>query len=262
MALSRIKREMDEGIKIEQHKSGIGLIEFFSKNHNSLPSKVLSNLSDAIQDMSVDDSCRAIILRSSGDRTFCAGASLDELLAISSFEEGKAFFNGFASVINACRKSRKMIIGRIQGKAVGGGVGLIAACDYTFASKYAAIRLSELNIGIGPFVVGPAIERKIGLVGLTELSLNPESFYSAEWAQNRGLYNQIAGDSGELDAIVDDFASNLCKMSPDALREWKKCLWRGSESWDALLYERAEISGRLVLGEDAQKAISAFKNKV
>jgi len=252
---------MQEGIKIDLGQDGIGTIEFYSENHNSLSSSVLRDISRAIQELSNDPNCRVVLLKGGGDRTFCAGANLDELLAITSLEQGGAFFGGFAEVINACRKSDKIIVGRVHGKAVGGGVGLIAACDYTFASKFASVRLSELNIGIGPFVVGPAIERKVGLNGLTELSLNPEKFFSAEWSKNHGLYHEVSEDTDHLDQRVAEFSRKLCSYSPDALSELKRSFWRNTENWDTLLAERAEISGRLVLGEQAQAAISSFKNK-
>ena len=138
-----------------------------------------------------DDSVSVIILRSGGERTFCAGASFDELININDFETGKKFFSGFANVINACRKCPKLIIGRVQGKAVGGGVGVASAVDYCFATQFASVKLSELNVGIGPFVVGPAVQRKIGLSAMSQLTINADEFKSAQWALDKGLFAEV-----------------------------------------------------------------------
>jgi methylglutaconyl-CoA hydratase len=168
--------------------NNISYIEFYHPSQNSLPGDLLQKLEDFIKKAGNHQDVKVIVLQSGGDRTFCAGASFKELVNISDEDSGKSFFSGFANVINAMRSCPKLIIGRIQGKTVGGGVGIIAASDYCLATKYAEIKLSELNIGIGPFVVGPVIERKIGLSSLSQISLNPSKFFTASWAKNNGLY--------------------------------------------------------------------------
>src|SRR5690554_7361133 len=238
----------------------IATIEFFHPAHNSLPGDLLAQLAETIAKAGENDAIKVIILQSGGDRTFCAGASFNELISINDEKTGEVFFSGFANVINAMRKCPKFIIGRIQGKAVGGGVGLASATDYCMATKFAAIKLSELNVGIGPFVVGPAVERKLGLSGFSQIAIDANSFYDAEWAKNKGLYNQVYDSVEELDEAVQKFAENLCNYNPEAMKEMKKVFWSGTEDWDELLAERAVISGRLVLSEFTKETLKKFGN--
>ncbi|MBV1924144.1 MAG: enoyl-CoA hydratase/isomerase family protein [Flavobacteriaceae bacterium] len=238
---------------------GIATIEFFHPAHNSLPGDILALLAGAIQEAGENDEVKVIILKSGGARTFCAGASFKELININDSESGRIFFSGFANVINAMRKCPKFIIGRVQGKTVGGGVGVASATDYCMASKFASIKLSELNVGIGPFVVGPAVERKLGLTGMSQIAIDANSFYDAEWARQKGLYAQVYDSTEELDEAVQAFAENLCNYNPEAMREMKKVMWEGTENWDTLLAERAVISGRLVLSEFTKETLKRFK---
>ena len=240
-------------------KNEVGYIEFFHPSHNSLPSNLLSELARTIGNAGEDESIKVIVLKSGGDRTFCAGASFEELVDIDDEEKGKEFFSGFANVINAMRKCPKFIIGRIQGKTVGGGVGLAAATDYCMATKFAAIKLSELNVGIGPFVVGPAIQRKIGLSGMSQIAMDANSFYPAEWAQQKGLFTQVFESTEELDEAVTVFSENLCTYNPKAMSEMKTMFWRGTDDWDMLLMQRAKISGRLVLSEFTKDTLRKYK---
>ncbi len=242
-----------------EHKEGISTVTFFHPAHNSLPGRLLERLSEAITEAGRHPDTRVVVLRSEGERTFCAGASFDELAAIDTLEKGKAFFLGFANVINAMRKCPKPVVGRVQGKAVGGGVGLAAATDYCMASKWASIRLSELAVGIGPFVVGPAVERKIGLSAFSQLTLDPAEWQTAQWAREKGLFNEVFDTVEQLDAYLADFTARLASYNPEAMRELKRIFWEGTEHWDQLLDERAAISGRLVLSDFAKRAIEAFK---
>ncbi|MCF8330658.1 MAG: enoyl-CoA hydratase/isomerase family protein [Crocinitomicaceae bacterium] len=239
----------------------IGTITFGHPQSNSLPGALLQLLANTITDLSKEASVKVIILQSLGDKTFCAGASFDELVAISDLETGKTFFSGFANVINACRKSSKLIIGRIQGKAVGGGVGIASAVDYCFATTNAAVKLSELAVGIGPFVVGPAVQRKIGLSAMSELAINATSWRSAEWAMQKGLYNEIYETSSEMDSAIQSLALKLSNSNPAAMQELKQVFWEGTEDWDTLLVSRASISGKLVLSDFTREAISTFKSR-
>jgi methylglutaconyl-CoA hydratase len=202
-----------------------------------------------------------IVLKSDGDKTFCAGASFDELISIQSKEEGLRFFTGFAQVINAMRTSSKLIIGRVQGKAVGGGVGLASSCDYCFAMDSASVKLSELAVGIGPFVVGPAVQRKMGLSAMSELAIDAAEWRSANWAMQKGLYNQVFSSVEEMDAAISKLAETLAKSSPEAMSDLKNIFWEGTENWDQLLVERAAVSGRLVLSDFTRNAIEKFKKK-
>ena len=238
---------------------GIATIEFFHPTHNSLPEKILTKLANTIKEAGQDNTIKVIILKSGGHRTFCAGASFEELTAINDSVAGKAFFSGFANLINEMRKCPKFIIGRIQGKTVGGGVGIAAATDYCMATKFAAIKLSELNVGIGPFVVGPAVQRKIGLSAMSQIAMDANSFYSAEWAKQKGLFSKVYETIEELDAAILTFATNLCTYNPEAMMEMKKVFWVGTENWDRLLAERASISGRLVLSEFTKETLKKFK---
>lgn len=237
----------------------VAYIEFFHPAHNSLPGDLLAELADTITAAGKNDDIKVLVLKSGGERTFCAGASFKELININDEATGKVFFSGFANVINAMRKCPKFIIGRIQGKTVGGGVGLASATDYCMASKFAAIKLSELNIGIGPFVVGPAIERKMGLSAMSQIAIDANTFYPADWAKEKGLFTQVYESTAELDAAVKATAEHLCTYNPEAMVEMKKVFWSGTDNWDDLLAERAAISGRLVLSEFTKEKLKGFK---
>lgn len=239
--------------------NGISTIEFFHPAQNSLPGDILAKLAETITKAGENEEIKVIILKSGGDRTFCAGASFNELININDAETGKVFFSGFANVINAMRKCPKFIIGRIQGKTVGGGVGIASATDYCMATKFAAIKLSELNVGIGPFVVGPAVERKLGTSGFSQIAIDANSFYEAEWARQKGLYNQVFDSVEALDEAIQKFAESLCQYNPEAMKEMKKVFWSGTEGWDELLAERAVISGRLVLSDFTKETLKRFK---
>ena len=242
-------------------KDGVTTIEFFHPQSNSLPGKILRELALAIEAAGKDMATKVIILRSAGDKAFCAGASFDELMAIKTEEEGLKFFSGFAGVINAMRVCPKFIIGRIQGKCVGGGVGLAASVDYAIAIETAHVKLSELAVGIGPFVVGPAVERKTGTSAFTQLAIDATNWRDAQWAGRKGLFSEVHALIFGVDESINRLAETLAKSSPEAMAEMKKTFWKGTENWDQLLLERAAISGRLVLSEFTKKAIAKFKSK-
>ncbi|OYU56903.1 MAG: enoyl-CoA hydratase [Chitinophagaceae bacterium BSSC1] len=244
-----------------QVNNGIGVIEFFTAQHNSLPSAILKELANTVTIAGGDASCKVLILQSGGAKTFCAGASFDELLQITTEAEGLEFFSGFAHVINAMRTCPKFIIGRVQGKAIGGGVGLASSCDYTFGTLDASIKLSELAVGIGPFVVGPAVERKIGLSAAYELAIDATGFRSAQWAQEKGLYASVHSDITSMDAAILNLATTLAASSPAAMAEIKAAFWSGTEHWNELLLSRAAISGRLILTAEARVFLEGFKKK-
>lgn len=238
---------------------GIATIEFFHPDQNSLPGHILAQLAETITQIGQLNEVKVIILKSGGDRTFCAGASFKELININDAETGRVFFSGFANVINAMRKCPKFIIGRIQGKTVGGGVGLAASTDYCMATKFAAVKLSELNVGIGPFVVSPAIERKMGVSAMSQIAIDANTFYDAHWAMQKGLYAQVFESIEEMDEAVMNFAKHLCTYNPEAMLEMKRVFWRGTDDWDQLLAERAAISGRLVLSDFTKETLKKFK---
>jgi methylglutaconyl-CoA hydratase len=250
---------MIEAYVKQQIQNNIATIEFFHPEQNSLPGAILAQLANTITEAGTNNEVQVIILKSGGDRTFCAGASFQELIAIDDAATGKVFFSGFANVINAMRKCPKFIIGRIQGKTVGGGVGIAASTDYCMATQFASIKLSELNVGIGPFVVSPAIERKMGVSALSQIAIDANTFYDANWAREKGLYAQVFDTIDEMDAAVQAFAEHLCTYNPEAMREMKKIFWRGTDNWDELLAERAAISGRLVLSDFTKEKLQKFK---
>lgn len=250
-----------EGFVKSSVENNVTTIEFYHPQSNSLPGHLLSELANAITAAGKDANSKVIVLKSSGDRAFCAGASFDELISINDEATGKIFFSGFANVINAARKCPKFIIGRVQGKAVGGGVGMASAVDYCMATKYAAVKLSELAIGIGPFVVGPAVERKVGTSAMSQLAINATEWKSAEWAAQKGLYTEVYEDVAALDEAVSTLAQKLANSNPEAMTALKENFWSGTEHWDDLLKERAAMSGTLVLSDFTRNAIAAFKKK-
>lgn len=239
----------------------VATVEFGHPASNSFPSELLARLTKELQSVANNDEVSVIILKSEGERTFCAGASFDELVAIKNLEEGKHFFSGFANVINAMRTCGKIIIGRVQGKTVGGGVGLAAACDYVLATEAASIKLSELTIGIGPFVIEPAVTRKIGLAATSELTLEATSWKNAYWAKEKGLFAKVFETIKELDDEVAILAHQLASYNPKALGEMKKVLWQNTSHWNTILSERAAISGELVLSEFTKNALARFSKK-
>ncbi len=242
-------------------EDGVASIEFFHPMSNSLPSKLLSELAAAITEAGSNEAVKVIVLRSAGERAFCAGASFDELISIQDLDQGKKFFSGFANVINAMRKCPKLIVGRVHGKAVGGAVGLASAVDYCFATKFASVKLSELAVGIGPFVVGPAVERKVGLSAMSELAINATEWRDAQWAHQKGLYYHLHDTVAEMDQAIAELVERLKGFNPEAMRQLKEVFWQGCENWDQLLADRAAISGELVLSEFTRNAINAFKKK-
>nr|WP_299487213.1 enoyl-CoA hydratase/isomerase family protein [uncultured Allomuricauda sp.] len=237
----------------------IAFVEFGHPASNSFVSELLARLANEFDKLSEDKEVALIVLKSEGERAFCAGASFDELAAISNLEEGKAFFSGFANVINAMRRCSKPIFGRVQGKAVGGGVGLASACDYVYATEAASIKLSEISIGIAPLVIAPSVERKIGKAGLAELSLAPTEWKNAYWAKEKGLFSKVFDSIAEMDKELDFHVQKLASNNPEALIEMKRVLWEGTEHWDSLLVERAEASGRLALSPNTKNALEKFK---
>lgn len=239
--------------------NNIAKVTFSHPASNSFPSSLLQQLTDELASLNRNESVTVIILQSEGTGAFCAGASFDELVAISNYEDGSKFFSGFANVINAMRKCSKLIIGRIHGKAVGGGVGLAAACDYTFATQKSDIKLSEIAIGIGPFVIEPAVSRKIGKTALAEMTLTPTLWKSANWAKEKGLFTEVFENTEDLDNRLENYSNELAQYNKEALADLKQVLWEGTDNWDSLLYERAAISGRLVLSDFTKKALEKFK---
>jgi methylglutaconyl-CoA hydratase len=253
--------DTNNGSVILNTSDGVATIGFYHPAQNSLPAHLLQALTDKINEAGNKPETKVIVLQSAGERTFCAGASFEELLQIKDKEAGAVFFSGFANVINACRKSSKIIIARIQGKAVGGGVGIAAAADYVLATEAAAIKLSELAIGIGPFVISPAVIRKIGLPAFSQLTIRAVDFQSAAWAKEKGLYNEVYADVSSLDEGLNTLTQKLAYYHPDALAGLKQILWEGTENWDQLLTERAAISGELVLSDFTQAALNGFLKK-
>jgi methylglutaconyl-CoA hydratase len=250
---------MSDGYVKHGVSGGIATITFHHPKSNSLPGNVLRGMADAITTCGNDPAVRVIVLRSDGDKAFCAGASFDELAAIGDSARGLEFFSGFAHVINAIRTVPVFVIGRIHSHCVGGGVGIACAVDIAYATTNATIRLSELAVGIGPFVVGPAVERKVGTGHFGLLSASPATKRSAQWAEQHGIYAELFETADALDTRLEAHARELAAYSPEAMAEIKRVLWKGTEDWDRLLIDRAGISGRLVLSDFTRNAIAAFK---
>jgi methylglutaconyl-CoA hydratase len=252
---------IQEGNVVSVIENGIATITFSHPQSNSLPGAVLRTLAAEITKAGENPEAKVIVLASEGEKTFCAGASFDELISIKDLETGKVFFSGFAGVINAMRKAPKFVIARVQGKAVGGGVGIASAADYTLATEVASVKLSELAVGIGPFVVGPAVERKVGSASFCQLAINATEWQTASWAREKGLYAEVFADIAGLDQAVYTLAKRLAASNPEAMMLLKKAAWTGTDHWDTLLIERAEMSGKLVLSDFTVNAINQFKSK-
>lgn len=251
--------ERTNGSLYTKIENRIATLEFGHPASNSFVSELLERLSAEFHQLSENDNVSVVVLKSEGNRAFCAGASFDELVAISSLEEGKVFFSGFAHVINAMRTCTKPILGRVQGKAVGGGVGLIAACDYVYATEAASIKLSEISIGIAPLVIAPAVERKIGKTALAALSMAPTEWKNAYWAKEKGLFSKVFDSLAEMDKELELHVQKLASYNPEALTEMKRILWEGTDHWGKLLLERAKISGKLALSPNTKTALEKFK---
>lgn len=252
---------MENGFVKSEIKNGIGYVTFFHPQSNSLPGALLRSLAAEIEKVGNDTNAKVIVLQSDGDKAFCAGASFDELISIKDLETGKVFFSGFAGVINAMRKAPKFILARVHGKAVGGGVGIASSADYTYAVEGAGVKLSELAVGIGPFVVGPAVERKVGKSAFCQLTINATEWQTAQWAKEKGLYAELFETVEAMDKGIDELANRLAKSNPEAMAMLKKIMWEGTENWDTLLLERAAMSGKLVISEFTINAINKFKQK-
>lgn len=254
-------KEIQEGYVRSETHNGTTTIEFYHPQSNSLPGKMLEEMTKEIHFAGTHAETKVIVLKSGGDRAFCAGASFDELLQIKTEKEGLHFFSGFAHVINAMRKCPKFIIVRVQGKCVGGGVGLACAGDYAIATEKAEVKLSELALGIGPFVVGPVVERKIGVAAFSALTIDAAMWRNHEWAKRKGLFQEVHPNIENMDESIERLASSLSHSNPVAMAELKKIMWRGNEHWDTLLLERAAISGKLILSSFSKNAIEKFKAK-
>jgi len=252
---------MENGFVKSEIKNGIGYVTFFHPQSNSLPGVLLRALAAEIEKVGNDTEAKVIVLQSDGDKAFCAGASFDELISIKDLETGKVFFSGFAGVINAMRKAPKFVLARVHGKAVGGGVGIASSADYTYAVEGAGVKLSELAVGIGPFVVGPAVERKVGKSAFCQLTINATEWQTAQWAKEKGLYAELFDSVEAMDKGIDELANRLAKSNPEAMAMLKKVMWEGTENWDTLLLERAAMSGKLVISEFTINAINKFKQK-
>ncbi|MDP2388045.1 MAG: enoyl-CoA hydratase/isomerase family protein [Bacteroidota bacterium] len=252
---------MENGHIKSKVENGIGYITFFHPQSNSMPGALLRELAQEVEAMGQNNDAKVIVLQSEGDKAFCAGASFDELISIKDLETGTTFFSGFAGVINSMRKAPKFVIARVQGKAVGGGVGIASSADYTFAVEAASVKLSELAVGIGPFVVGPAVERKVGKSAFCQLTINATEWQTAQWAKEKGLYAELFSTVEDMDKGIAALAQRLAGSNPEAMMMLKKIMWEGTENWDTLLLERAAMSGKLVLSEFTVNAINKFKQK-
>ena len=257
MSTHSVSTPIEEGSVQVEVAGGVAHVRFHHPKGNSLPGALLRRIAEELSGTGSREDVRVIVLRSEGSGPFCAGASFDELKAITDRSTGREFFMGFARLILAMTRCPKPVIARVHGKAVGGGVGVVAAADYAIATENAALRLSELAVGIGPFVVGPVIERKIGLGRFEAMAIDAD-WRSAAWGEQAGLYARVVSSVAELDESVDQFAAKLAASNPAALAQIKRVCWAGTERWDTLLEERAAISGELVLSEFTRDAIAAF----
>jgi len=248
----------DDGFVKQSIENGVGTISFYHPKKNSLPGSLLKKLAEAVTGMGEDENVKVVLLQSEGHSPFCAGASFDELLAVKDADGGTAFFMGFARLILAMKNCPKFVVVRAQGKAVGGGVGVICAADYVIATDRAATKLSEMALGFGPFVIGPVVERRIGAGPFAAMTVDTD-WRDAQWAERHGMFAQVVSDIEALDEAISALTSRLAKSNPDAMARLKKVFWQDTEHWDDLLAERARMSGELVLSDFASNAIGAFR---
>lgn len=254
-------KDADNGYVKQEIQDHICTIEFFHPKSNSLPSHLLAKLAYEIDEAAHNQTARVILLKSAGNGAFCAGASFDELLTIDNEQQGALFFNGFANVINAMRKCPKFIVARVHGKCVGGGVGLVAAADYAIAMEGADVKLSELSIGIGPFVVGPAVERKIGVAAFSQLAIDSTTWRSSGWAGTKGLYAELHPSLELMEASVERLTHSLAQTSAGAVAELKKVFWHDTDHWDTLLQKHARTCGGLVISQHTKEYLRKFKEQ-
>jgi methylglutaconyl-CoA hydratase len=251
----------DKGFVSSNIKNGVGEIEFYHPKSNSLPSDLLSQLAISINEFGSKPEVKVILLSSGGDKAFCAGASFDELLKLKTESEGEKFFNGFGNVILSIKNAHKFVVVKVQGKTVGGGVGIACAADYVIATESASLKLSELFIGIGPFVIGEAVKRKIGLANFSSLAINSSQWKDFDWGRTSGVYNEIVSNKEELDNRTDILLSELITYSPDAMARTKEMFWEGAGNLEVIMKDKAKQSGSLVLSEFTKQKLNSFKNK-
>lgn len=242
------KAGSEQGRVSTEITDGVASITFHHPKGNSLPGALLRGIAEEVSKAGANQDVKVVVLRSEGESAFCGGASFAELQQIKNREQGKEFFSGFARLILAMKRCPKFIIARVHSKAVGGGVGVAAAADYALATHAASARLSELALGIGPFVVGPAVERKIGTSAFTAMALDYD-WRDATWCKEHGLYHALYQSVPELDSALETLTQKLTNGSVEAMTALKRILWQGTEHWDTLLDERASISGTLVLSD-------------
>ena len=252
---------MNKGFVKSELKNNISEITFGTPKSNSLPGEILELLAQTILNEGAKEEVKAILIKSEGEKSFCAGASFDELLEIEELEKSKIFFGGFAKVLNAMRSCGKLVIVRVQGKTTGGGVGIACAADYCFGTKDSALALTELNLGIGPFVIGPFVERKIGKSAYSAMSIDAD-FRSAEWCERHDIYQSVSENIPEMDSKIENFLEVLSNRSSDALALIKKISWEGTEHFDQLMPERILMSASLILEDSAKKNIEMIKERL
>ncbi len=252
---------MNKGFVNQEIKNNISEITFGTQKSNSLPGEILELLAETILESGKDQSVKAILLKSEGEKAFCAGASFDELLEIEELEKSKIFFGGFAKVLNAMRSCGKLVIVRVQGKTTGGGVGIACAADYCFATKDSAMALTELNLGIGPFVIGPFVERKVGKSAYSAMSIDAD-FRSADWCEKHDVYHSVSENISEMDEEIKAFMEKLSTRSSEALALIKKVSWEGTEHFAQLMPERILMSASLILEDSAKENIGKIKERL
>ncbi|MCB0346697.1 MAG: enoyl-CoA hydratase/isomerase family protein [Bdellovibrionales bacterium] len=241
-------------------KDGVGEICFFHPKGNSLPGELLRGLASQVDKFGEDSSVKVVLLKSQGDRAFCAGASFDEFLAIDDLEGSRNFFSGFAHLILAMRRCPKFVVARVQGKVVGGGVGIAAAADYALATVESSVRLSELALGIGPFIIGPAVRRKMGMSAFGQMAVDAD-WHDSAWAREKGLFAEVYPDIDSLDKGVVELMQKLTEYNPEAMEQLKTVLWEGTEDWEELVHARVEVTARLVLTDFVKNTVSKIKNR-
>ncbi len=226
--------------------------------HNAFNDELIAEAIDLFSGIGARGA-RAVVLRGTGPN-FCAGADVNWMSRMMRYtrEENirdSAQLAKMFALINGCPLP---VVGRIQGAAIGGGVGLVAACDIAVAAPDAKFALAEVKLGILPAVISPYVIAKTGQGHARALFLTGERF-DAERALRIGLVHRIADD---LDAAVGETLAQLMTSGPEAVRECKKLIAHvaAHDLADAVPYTIEAIAGRRVSPE-GQAGMSAFLKK-
>jgi methylglutaconyl-CoA hydratase len=230
--------------------------------HNAFNEELIAEAIALFQWIPEQRDLRAVVLAGSGPN-FCAGADVNWMAKTVRYsrEENIRDAAQMARMLALMNECPIPLIGRVQGAAIGGGVGLTAVCDVAVATATTKFGLAEVKLGIMPAAISPYVIAKIGETHARALFLTGERF-SAERALQIGLVHRLASDETELDAIVSELLSQLSSSAPQAVRECKKLIAfvASNPKIDAIPYTIEAIASRRVSPE-GQAGLNAYLSK-